>query len=228
MASITTEKLKFVDKHGNISLRKRLIAKKEKAIGGGLLIDPKGEVVDSASVVNAELDAEQVEREQLQRDITNTFVGSIRPFIFSSHPTIFAQREASLIKEYPILEFYPRLTSLGLEDLRAFSERLEKVEEDLYVRKSKMRKECEDLRWHEIMKRFPTDQTTVEEDNACEAALETEFTGYSQYQSLWSLSYYELADLKAVMLKIVEHLIENGADAYLPKSYTERITEEVS
>ena len=220
------EKLKFVDKHGNISLRKRLITKKEKAIGDGLSINPKGEVADSASVVNAELDAEQVEREQLQRDITNTFVGSIRPFIFSSHPTIFAQREASLIKEYPILEFYPRLTSLGLEDLRAFSERLEKLEEDLVNRKSKMRKECEDLRWHEIMKRFPTDQTTVEEDNACEAALETAFTGYTQYQSLWSLSYYELADLKNVMLKIVGHLKENGVDAYLPKSYTERITDE--
>ena len=220
------EKLKFVDKHGNISLRKRLIAKKEETIGDGLLINPKGEVVDADSAVNAELDAEQVEREQLQRDITNTFIGSIRPFIFSSHPTIFAQREASLIEEYPVLEFYPRLTSLGLEDLRAFSEHLEKVAEELSDRKSKLRKECKDLRWHEIMKRFPTNQTTVEEDNACEATLETEFNGYSQYQSLWSLSYYELADLKNVMLKIVEHLKENGVDAYLPKSYTERKTDE--
>ena len=221
------EKLKFVDKHGNISLRKRSIPKEEdKTIGDGLLINPKGEVVDAASVVNAELDAEQVEREQLQRDITNTFIGSIRPFIFSSHPTIFAQREASLIEEYPVLELYPRLTSLGLEDLRAFSEHLKKVAEELSDRKSKLRKECEDLYWKEITTQFPTDETTHEEDDAWKAALETVFPGYSQYQSQWSLSYYELADLKNVMLKIVEHLKKNGVDAYLPKSYTERITDE--
>ena len=106
--------LKFIDKHGNISRRKRLITKEEKTIGDGLLINPKGEVVDAASVVNAELDAEQVESEQLQRDITNTFISSIRPVVFSTHPTIFAQREAALIEEYPLLELYPRLPAVHL------------------------------------------------------------------------------------------------------------------
>ena len=220
------KKLKFIDKHGNISLRKRLITKKEKAIGDGLLIDPKGEVVDANSVVNAELDAEQVEREQLQRDITNTFISNIRPFVFSTHPTIFAQREASLIEDYPVLELYPRLTSLGLEDLRAFSEHLEKVVQELSDRKSNLRSECENLRRQEIRERFPYDQTTYEEDKMCEAALEAEFLGYSQHQSMWSISYYELMDLKNVMLKIAGHLKENGVDAYLPKSFTERITDE--
>ena len=213
------DELKFIDKHGNISLRKRLITKEEKTIGAGLLITPKGDVVD------ADEDAEQIEREHLVRDITNTFITRIRPFVFNTDPTIFAQREAALIEEYPLLELYSRLDSLGIEDLRAFFENLEKVVAELSDRKSNLRHECRNLHEEEIRKRFPTGQTTHEEDQQWEAALEAAFPAYSQFQSLWSLSFYEICDLKAVMLKIVAHLKENGVDAYLPKSFTERKAE---
>ena len=106
-------------------------------------------------MINVDEDAEQIEREQLQRDITNTFVSHIRPFVFNTDPTIFAQREAALIEEYPLLELYPRLATLGLEDLRAFSENLEKVGGELSDRKSNLRHECQDLHTDEITNGFP-------------------------------------------------------------------------
>ena len=204
------ETRKFIDKHGNISERKAPV------------ITPDATPTDAPIVVNAEVDAEQIEQEHLVRDITNTFITRIRPFVFNTDPTVFAQREATLIEEYPLLELYPRLATLGLEDLRAFSENLEKVVEELSDRKSNLRHECRDFHDEEIEKRFPTEDTTHEEDQQWEAALEAAFPVYSQFQSLWSLSYYELLDLKAVVLKIVAHLAADGVDAYLPKSYTER------
>lgn len=218
------DQLKFMDRHGNVSMRRRTIVKQDNQIGSGLALDPKGKVIESADVVETEkaVDVAEQERVELLRQISTIFMADIQPLCFHADKQIAAQRESALVEEHPLLEMQDTYHRLGLDDLRGYAENLSKIKEELFDRKDKLRDECRKLYHEGVFAAFPSSQTTQEEDTQWKAALEADFPGFVHYQSIWSTNYWDLLDLKVAIEGIVEHLKTNGIDAYLPASYTER------
>lgn len=215
------EKLKFIDKHGNISLRKHTPpTPKEKSIGDGLVIDPKGEVIEAAE---PEMDAEGLEREKLMWDIEGEYNEEVREFIFHTDRAVMSQRETELIETYPIMERYPYLAKLSLEDLRGFKDQLDSITSDLNRRKVAVGQEMNTLFEKEIEWLFPDDMNYSQRSECKEAVKEA----FPQLKgTLYKLSYYDRLRIKNAIPAVAEQLKQTGINAYLPESYSAEKKEE--
>lgn len=212
-------KLKFLDKHGNVSLRTRKPPAPEPPP------DPEvDKVMDGyKSIVGHVTGAsDAVEREQLERDISDAYLSKIRPFVFDPDPLIYKQRRDALLEEYPVLAKYDNFQELGLEDLRALQQACEQIKDELSERRSDLVSELTDLHSDLIWDVFPINKTTGEEDAKWKAALAAEFPAYTLYSNLYDCGYYQMLELRETIKAIGEHLKANGVDSYLPASYFEK------
>ena len=209
------ELLKYIDKHGNVSTRKRHItreAKKEDIEADALVI---------AGIPTDDESSAEIERKELLTAIANYHIKVEAIFIYGSPQERETQR-GFLLNQYPDLSNFYRKEGLGNEDLQHLSDALHKIVDEGESEQWSIQNEIWNLYWN---MRQEIDVPYDLRDDVSEKIAES----FPDFANVSDRDEMPIPRLKLLLKEVeaVENEIEtNGYQQFLPEGYVEPQEEE--
>ena len=204
------EKLKYIDKHGNVSLRKRHTIHLDKDD------DPADVTVitmDSDTIAAVEADAE-IQKQELMREIVDLNHRIEGRFVFGS-PTEREAQRAELIQQYPGYENFFRKESLPNEDLKHLHDALTKIEDALGDESIVLRQQINGKQW-DIRQAF---DCNYDWRRKAEKVIAEKYPDYANVEDAYKMTIPRLKLLKSTVETVHQEIESNGWEQFMPPDY---------
>ena len=202
--------LKYIDKHGNVSTRKRHITREEKKE------DIEADALVIAGIPTDAESAAEIERNELLTEIANYHIKVEAIFIYGSPQERETQR-GFLLNQYPDLSNFYRKEGLGNEDLQHLSDALKKMVDEGENEQWAIQNELWNLYWG-IRQEMDVDYDMQDDVDEKIAASYPDFANVNDRDEM------PIPRLKLLLKEVeaVENEIQtNGYQQFLPEGYVE-------
>ena len=202
------DKLKFIDKHGNISYRTNPNTPES--------IAAKAEDIPAAAPSAPTVDTDELRRRQLLTEMVDLHIQKINPYLNRPTPEEIEAKRAELIKTYPLYEKYEHRESLSLADLQLLQETVKQMSNALGEQRKSLAVGLFDLYWE--LRDSLTD-CDYEHRGKRDEAIEAAYPSYGQVGDRWQLNFHELEAAIAELETLKQKLETDGDAEFLPEEY---------